>query len=661
MYLLVPTTPKAKEILNGWFEDQAGARLSEAVDAEIKRIFLHSMKREPEYIRDWTAKDLVFDGTGQFILRSVVKFTIFRRFFESIRRIWSLLNNATEYSPDLPFERGKETIRRLGIAPRDSLIDVGAGEFGGIGLIAALQGAIVTAVESKTAAVRSIEGRYKTLKSLIHAAGGSFELIHGDFTSDEVQKKLANRKFKHVIATDLITPSPIMTEYSKKAPPTSDPRKIQVIFKFLAQMKSQRLEGMFLFSVPEFVNLDYRISDRVPFLGQTISNMTSIAEMAPVSSTFVSVPYSDGIKRAVLYKLVPTSQLTGQVRQPSDGARLAVKEKALEERITLESGLPIDKEDELLFAIHVYDSTKKEGFFAITRKPEGVPDILGVRFNEKTGTLTVHLSDNKAVELKNYKAILQRNQKTKRLEKGALILSKNELTLADLNFELGRQTKGVKRISANFVSTTPKLLKLNLQGFMNENTKGTDSLFIDWLIHSMHEAKKKGALLILEKGTDSQTADILDRASVLYPTERLIFPNKETLPESHKNANSVTIVAVDPEKVPSLEDKGELHLIAKTLDKNNLHNVTALIQTALVEAEIGLEGIKDASNLKRLRDIYQVLGVEVKAEEISAFTDFLEGIGLTSENIKRWAIGPFKIDEILRAYALGARMASQAA
>lgn len=310
--------------------------------------------------------------------------------------------------------------------------------------------------------------------------------------------------------------------------------------------------------------------------------------------------------------------------------------------------------------MNVYDNTRKEGYFALARKPEGTPDILGIEFNKEKNTVIVHFSGQKKVEVKNYRAVLQRKRTARHYENGSLVLSRKELILSDIAFELKEETLAVEEKAKGLITNSPKLLKLKLPGFMNENTKTTDALFVDWLIHAAHKAKRDNALLLLEEGSSFRMAEILKRASKLYPTERFVYSSEQELPESHKNAKSVTLTAFNPEEAPHLEEN-QLYLISQTLEKGAMHNLTALIQTALVEAEVGLEGMRaDNPQFDGFRNVYEALGVKI-GDDINGFIQFTKGIGLNPQKMEQWAIPFHRVDEMLRAYALGARMAEQSA
>lgn|GEM_PF-3812133 len=219
---------------------------------------------------------------------------------------WALLNNVFDgssrdvYSTELVTNRALELVRLLELEKGDTLIDIGAGERGGVGLIAAMLGAAVTAVESRPESVRALRAHAARLKEYIQRAGGSFEIVEADFSDFRVQKALGNRKFKHLILSDVITPSEAMAVLSPKAPPTFQPAKIQSIIKQAGQLKSIE-EGRVLFSVPEYVQVGGQLTSGVPFLEPFALEMMRAAKMAPTSATFAAVPYSDGIKRAVLY------------------------------------------------------------------------------------------------------------------------------------------------------------------------------------------------------------------------------------------------------------------------------------------------------------------------------------------------------------------------
>ncbi|MBI2095224.1 MAG: 6-phosphogluconolactonase [Candidatus Omnitrophica bacterium] len=312
-----------------------------------------------------------------------------------------------------------------------------------------------------------------------------------------------------------------------------------------------------------------------------------------------------------------------------------------------------------LFALQVFKA-KGEGYFAVSGKSQGAPDILGVEFDEKTRAVTVHFNDEKSVTLKNYTAVLRRNRVSGRLESGSVRVSKSELMLSDIQFELGKQTSGVEASSKGWITNAPKVLEIRLSGFMNEETHRTDGLFTDWLICAAHKAGSRNAVLVLEGASAEQRQQISNRASVLFPRgSRFIYDASEALPLSHQHASRVALVAIDPERIPSLE-KGRLYLVAGALERNTMHNVTALIQTALVEAEVGLEGMRPHDpKFARLRDVYEASGIKIGGD-IPGFIEFTKG-AITRDRLKRWGLVPYRVDAILRAYELGNRMASQAA
>ncbi|MDD4182395.1 MAG: HEAT repeat domain-containing protein [Candidatus Omnitrophica bacterium] len=129
-------------------------------------------------------------------------------------------------------------------------------------------------------------------------------MIDGDFSNPSIQEGLS-RKFKHVAATDVITPHQITAQIAPRAPPSWEPQKIRSILSGIARAKNND-EGVLLFSVPEFFELtDPRTSQKtiladVPLLKQLAQEFARETTLVPYSSAFVSVPYSWGIKRGVL-------------------------------------------------------------------------------------------------------------------------------------------------------------------------------------------------------------------------------------------------------------------------------------------------------------------------------------------------------------------------
>jgi SAM-dependent MidA family methyltransferase/GNAT superfamily N-acetyltransferase len=257
------------------------SRLRAAIEDEIHYVFKSPQELDSATLRDWEVKDRVVDGDGV-------------------------------YRPEVSFERGCETVRLMDIRKGDTLLDIGIGPFGGLSLISALYGARVTAVENNPEAIAAIKKRYEKLRTLIESAGGSFELIEGDFADAGVQDRLAG-KFKHVIATDAVTPRRIAAQLAARAPPTWEPNKVQRIIDGVSKAKNSEA-GVLLFSSPEWMYVvdpntgRKTYTDQVPYLMQAIKNVVNAGRVIPQSATFVSVPFSWGLKRGVLYKLVPNTQ-----------------------------------------------------------------------------------------------------------------------------------------------------------------------------------------------------------------------------------------------------------------------------------------------------------------------------------------------------------------
>lgn len=262
---------------------------------ELKRLYTEDQGKAPELLLrpEWPALNQVFDGTARDVR-----------------------------GPELVFRRAQETLRRLDIRPGDTLADLGAGERGGLGLIAAMLGADVTAVESKPEAVRKIREHYERLKDFIAAKGGRFEVVEADLSTAGTAAKLGPKNFRHVIMTDTVTPSRAMAEGTPSAPPTYQTARIQGVFKTAAALKNAQ-PGRVLFSVPEYAAAGGRVTSAVPFLEEFALAMIQASGTGPASAVFVSVPYSDAIKRGVLYEFRPMSR--SELRQAASEAVEALR------------------------------------------------------------------------------------------------------------------------------------------------------------------------------------------------------------------------------------------------------------------------------------------------------------------------------------------------
>jgi phosphoglycerate kinase len=385
----------------------------------------------------------------------------------------------------------------------------------------------------------------------------------------------------------------------------------------------------------------------LPFLNdkELLVRSAAIATLAKIKITDLKL--SEELKKAL--EEIKEKDKSDFVKQAAKDAIEKIRGARLAEKLITLKRPPIQRHDQLRLAVNVYRSTKNQGYFAVAVQPQGIPDILGIEFDPKEDSLTVHFNETKSVKLRNYRVEFAQDKQTPK----EFILSGGELELADLRFELGKENSALQAAGKGVLTNSPKLSYYHLDGLVSENTKG-----VDWFIHSAYRSSKRNGYTVLKNAPRAQINQILGKASELYPGKKFIFSEDEPLPLSHQKASRVDVVAVDPNRIPNLP-KGQSYVIVKPIGKNGIHNLTALFDTALIQAEALPQGMQTSNPLfNRLRDAYHAMGVEI-GEDVKGFIQFTRFVGLTPKTINQWAIGPRQINQILRAYALGARMAGQ--
>jgi hypothetical protein len=121
--------------------------------------------------------------------------------------------------PDQVLHAIAPLFHRLAFRPGESLLEVGPGSQGGIGLTAALLGLHVVLVERDNVCAprdedvarspfQELVTALEPFARLVRAAGGSIKVVPGDFANAGVQAAaFANARMTHVICTDAINAS----------------------------------------------------------------------------------------------------------------------------------------------------------------------------------------------------------------------------------------------------------------------------------------------------------------------------------------------------------------------------------------------------------------------------------------------------------------------
>lgn len=223
----------------------------------------------------------------------------------------------------------------LNLQAGQRLVEIGPGPHAGIGLIAALMGLRVVMVEydqpflididllrqqlqafggleadlaklatlSGSIAVSQLDNLKKVLspqRSLIAAAGGSIEIVPGDFADAGVQQAVMERgPFEHIICTDVINPMKGSLASTTAATTTGDDEKIRCMLEGLARIAAGAKTLYTGVVIPE-ENPEFR---------NDIENMYRVLEQAlenqgrSIRYQRVICPSSSTVLRARLYQL----------------------------------------------------------------------------------------------------------------------------------------------------------------------------------------------------------------------------------------------------------------------------------------------------------------------------------------------------------------------
>ncbi len=274
--------------------------LSPAVAAAIRRLYVHDSTGNRFTFPIEVDRDRVFGGAGAV-------------------------------DADIIYGRGVRTFRELGINAGDTVLDIGAGKFGGLGLVAALAGAHVTAYENYAPALADIKTRLAEVRAQIEAAGGSYTLIETDFAADKAEAGLTRFGFDHVIATDVMTPTPAGAAANAKAPLVTG-RDASMIMAKIGLFKSRK-EGSVLISSPEFYSRQdiygrpLSTIKKVPFDDELLAVLKTAGTPGRIHA-YVAVPFSMGIQRGLLVKAGSRSELRETAGSALAGldARQSIKE-----------------------------------------------------------------------------------------------------------------------------------------------------------------------------------------------------------------------------------------------------------------------------------------------------------------------------------------------
>ncbi len=353
-----------------------------------------------------------------------------------------------------------------------------------------------------------------------------------------------------------------------------------------------------------------------------------------------------------------------QEAQTFSGARFAVTQSEPVTEEFVASGYRISKRNGILFTLHVVESTGKTGLLAVNFSEDGEPTILETYLEKKLDgdrLIISQLGPNKrtSVPIQNFRASLRHHSHSQKIADGILTLSKHDLE--EKRITLNQQNVNIREVLSDLKAVRVKtLLEWNLDEFMTN--PATDVLFMDWLIYSMHRAKEEGAVLLLKSSDPEKIKQVMTRAATLDSRHDYIFAEKDELPGDYKNLTPISVLAVDFKDVPKTTS-GSFALRVARPDKGSLHNVSALVMSAVVVSKLRAK-LRDAGSFDSLRRVFDVLDVKVSDADQGLFADFLEGKNLDqipTEKMEHWMIGALKIEKILQAYALGARMAAQAA
>jgi len=220
-------------------------------------------------------------------------------------------------------------------APGQRLLDIGPGPHGGIGLVAALLGADVTFVEydqpfvvdldalrrqlsatpGTSASLAQIGGLGGALKvdpiarleqllapylPLIEAAGGSVEIVPGDFAAPALRSQLHELDaFDHVVCTDVVSPMGDTFSTTTAAFTTGDAERAREVLEGLGALSAAAATIYTAFIVPE----------ESPEVGGRIAEWYSALETAFAAHgreqqyQRVVSPSSGTVVRARLYRL----------------------------------------------------------------------------------------------------------------------------------------------------------------------------------------------------------------------------------------------------------------------------------------------------------------------------------------------------------------------
>jgi hypothetical protein len=240
-----------------------------------------------------------------------------------------------------------ELLGRLGLAPGQRLIEIGPGPHGGLGLVAALLGLDVVMVETDRpfafdvdalkqhlagvptsaatlAQISHLSGRMEVnpvdsltkvlspYPDLVAAAGGSIQVVLGDFSDPAVQARVsALPPFDHVVCTDAINPTNAMST-TTAATTTGDPGPVQSMVQGLARLASRARTLSVSVVIPE-ENGEFR--DRIAGLYRALEEELQRQGRATRYERAIC-PSSSAILRARLYHLGDAPQGAPRYSQP---------------------------------------------------------------------------------------------------------------------------------------------------------------------------------------------------------------------------------------------------------------------------------------------------------------------------------------------------------
>ncbi len=304
------------------------------------------------------------------------------------------------------------------------------------------------------------------------------------------------------------------------------------------------------------------------------------------------------------------------------------------------------------FSLRVFDATRQSGVLALSLGE--ATDVLLVNFQFDEAQNILHLTYNDGtISVKNPKAIPHSDRSNLSASlKGFEIPEKELADLPEVSAQFQKAANAFKSLPADFFTQTSKIIRLRASSFIRNNSPHKKE-WIRWFLASIADFKKYGATVVLEE--DEVSAEIISAAGSDVPLFEL--KKGEKLPFESKNISRIEIL--NPKSTGSYNDKTSTYLFGMEAGGAGLQNISLLLHLALIEAEVGVENMQ-AGNKKF--EVYQRVyeSIHGAISDPEGFVEFSLGTVILGA-AQHFGLAALRVESLIRATALGARMALQAA